>query len=336
MIDFGPEPSSIRHGQATPGRRRPARTRLSRAKAGFCSGRNPSVPCSGRPPRSSPSATAGVRSPKSRHRSRNGTAPNVDVVSADVAGFLRDLAAGEAGPPASRDGPTGLLAELTHRCPLHCEYCSNPVDPPTARGELDQADWSRVMAEAAALGVLQVHFSGGEPLLRPDLPDLIASARSSGLYTNLITSGLGLNRARAARLRAAGLDHAQISFQADEPALADAIAGVDLAPAQARRGPGRRRGRHRADDQRRSPPRQPRPPSRDHRPGRIARRRPGSSWLMPSTTAGPGGTGPGSSRPATRSRRRRRSSRRRPAGSGGGSRSSMSSPTISATVPSLA
>ena len=149
-----------------------------------------------------------------------------DDISADIAGFLRDLAEGGAGSESSRNGPTGLLAELTHRCPLACAYCSNPVDPPTSRGELDQADWSRVMAEAAGLGVLQVHFSGGEPLLRPDLPDLIASARSSGLYTNLITSGVGLNRARAAQLRAGGLDHAQISFQADEPALADSIAGV--------------------------------------------------------------------------------------------------------------
>jgi PqqA peptide cyclase len=149
-----------------------------------------------------------------------------DAISADVAGFLRDLAGGEVGSVASTDGPTGLLAELTHRCPLHCAYCSNPLNPPTARGELDQADWARVMAEAAALGVLQVHFSGGEPLLRPDLADLIASARSCGLYTNLITSGFGLNRAGAARLRAAGLDHAQISFQADQPALADTIAGI--------------------------------------------------------------------------------------------------------------
>jgi PqqA peptide cyclase len=149
----------------------------------------------------------------------------LDVIATDVAAFLRDLADGGAGSEASRHGPLGLLAELTHRCPLHCEYCSNPPNPPTVRGELDLADWSRVLAEAAGLGVLQVHFSGGEPVLRPDLPDLIASARSSGLYTNLITSGLGLNRAKAGRLRGAGLDHAQISFQADEPALADAIAG---------------------------------------------------------------------------------------------------------------
>jgi PqqA peptide cyclase len=150
----------------------------------------------------------------------------VDVVSGDIASFLQELASGGPAPATSRDGPAGLLAELTHRCPLRCEYCSNPVDPPTQRGELDQADWSRVLSEAAALGVLQVHFSGGEPLLRPDLLDLIASARSSGLYTNLITSGFGLNRARAARLRSAGLDHAQISFQADESTLADKIAGI--------------------------------------------------------------------------------------------------------------
>ena len=151
---------------------------------------------------------------------------DVENVGADVARFLQDLAEREAGRQADRDGPTGLLAELTHRCPLHCEYCSNPPNAPTRRGELDQGDWSRVFSEAAGLGVLQVHFSGGEPLLRPDLPELIAAARRRGLYTNLITSGLGLNRAMTARLRVAGLDHAQISFQADEPALADAIAGV--------------------------------------------------------------------------------------------------------------
>jgi pyrroloquinoline quinone biosynthesis protein E len=149
-----------------------------------------------------------------------------DRIFSEVSRFLRDLAEGRAGPEGTRDGPTGLLAELTHRCPLHCEYCSNPPDPPTSRGELDQGDWSRVLAEAAGLGVLQVHFSGGEPLLRPDLTDLIASARSVGLYTNLITSGLGLTPAKARQLREAGLDHAQVSFQADEPALGDAIAGI--------------------------------------------------------------------------------------------------------------
>ncbi len=149
-----------------------------------------------------------------------------DVIAADILGFLRDLAEGRDAPEANRDGPTGLLAELTHRCPLRCAYCSNPTDAPMGRGELDEAEWTRVLAEAAKLGVLQVHFSGGEPLLRADLPGLIAAARSAGLYTNLITSGLGLDRDKTARLRDVGLDHAQVSFQADEPSLADAIAGI--------------------------------------------------------------------------------------------------------------
>jgi pyrroloquinoline quinone biosynthesis protein E len=149
-----------------------------------------------------------------------------EIVQSDVVAFLRDLSRSGASSAAHREGPTGLLAELTHRCPLHCEYCSNPPNTPTARGELDQVQWTRVLSDAAALGVLQVHFSGGEPLLRPDLCELIAAARASGLYTNLITSAIGLNGTMARRLRSAGLDHAQISFQADEPALADAIAGT--------------------------------------------------------------------------------------------------------------
>ena len=121
--------------------------------------------------------------------------------------------------------PYALLAELTYRCPLHCPYCSNPTHYPAA-GELPAEDWRRVLREAAALGVMHVGFSGGEPLLRSDLAGLIEQARSSGLYTNLITSGVGLNERRAGELRDAGLDSAQISFQADEPSLADKIAGA--------------------------------------------------------------------------------------------------------------
>lgn len=121
--------------------------------------------------------------------------------------------------------PYALLAELTYRCPLHCPYCSNPTRSP-AGGELETGEWIRVIREAAALGVLQVGFSGGEPLQRPDLAQLIAAAREAGLYTNLITSGVGLDRARAHELQAAGLDSAQLSFQADESVLADAIAGA--------------------------------------------------------------------------------------------------------------
>jgi pyrroloquinoline quinone biosynthesis protein E len=128
--------------------------------------------------------------------------------------------ASPAAPP-----PFGLLAELTYRCPLRCPYCANPPQYP-AGPELTTAEWARVLAEAAALGVLQVHLSGGEPLARPDLPALVAAARRAGLYVNLITSGLGLTPDRAERLRAAGLDHVQLSFQADEAGPADAVAGA--------------------------------------------------------------------------------------------------------------
>jgi len=121
--------------------------------------------------------------------------------------------------------PYALLAELTYRCPLHCPYCSNPTRLP-AGGELATEDWRRAIREAAEIGVLQAGFSGGEPLLRTDLADLVAEARGCGMYTNLITSAVGLDESRAAELRDAGLDSAQISFQADEAALADGIAGA--------------------------------------------------------------------------------------------------------------
>src|SRR5260221_7750496 len=121
--------------------------------------------------------------------------------------------------------PSLLLAELTYRCPLHCPYCSNPPSSRLGR-EMATADWQRVLKEAAGLGILHVGFSGGEPLQRTDLEELTATARSAGLYSNLITSAVGLSRARAERLRAAGLDAVQISFQSDEPGLADQIAGA--------------------------------------------------------------------------------------------------------------
>ena len=124
------------------------------------------------------------------------------------------------------DRPVGLLAELTHRCPLHCPYCSNPLDLAARRDELAPDEWLRVLAEARALGVLELHLSGGEPLLRRDLLPIVARARALGLYTNLITSAIGLTRELAERLRAAGLDHVQISIQADDPALSDRIAGT--------------------------------------------------------------------------------------------------------------
>jgi PqqA peptide cyclase len=127
----------------------------------------------------------------------------------------------EAGAPPR---PFGLLAELTYRCPLHCPYCSNPL---SARGigELETEEWRRVFIEASAIGVLHALLSGGEPLLRPDLPDLVEAAREAGLYTNLITSGLGFPP-RAGQLKAAGLDSVQISFQSDDEISADLIAGA--------------------------------------------------------------------------------------------------------------
>lgn len=109
--------------------------------------------------------------------------------------------------------PLAALLELTHRCPLQCPYCSNPLELERARGELSTAEWLRVLDEAAELGVLQVHFSGGEPTVRRDLPQLISHARQIGLYSNLITSGVTLDHARLQDLARAGLDHVQLSIQ---------------------------------------------------------------------------------------------------------------------------
>ena len=121
--------------------------------------------------------------------------------------------------------PLGLLAELTHRCPLACPYCSNPLALEARGTELGTEEWARVLHQAAALGVLQVHLSGGEPAARQDLVAIVAAARAAGLYTNLITSALGLNDKRLAALQAAGLDHVQLSLQDSQEAPADATAG---------------------------------------------------------------------------------------------------------------
>lgn len=129
-----------------------------------------------------------------------------------------------ADPTVER--PFGLLAELTYGCPLHCSYCSNPLDLAAYADELTTAEWQRVLAEARQLGVLQLHLSGGEPLLRRDLADIVRCAGDLGLYTNLITSALGLTPRRAEQLLTAGLDHVQISLQADEAALSDRLAGT--------------------------------------------------------------------------------------------------------------
>ncbi|GAB3836790.1 pyrroloquinoline quinone biosynthesis protein PqqE [Dactylosporangium cerinum] len=172
-----------------------------------------------------------------------------DVAPADVERFLADLsdrrlltvvpAAGPERPGGALAGgaagattwtgrhprPTGLLAEVTYRCPLHCAYCSNPVQLAAYRAELTTAEWTGVLDQARAAGVLQVHLSGGEPLLRPDLPELVRHASSLGMYTNLVTSGIPLTAARLAALATAGLDHLQLSIQDATADAADRVAG---------------------------------------------------------------------------------------------------------------
>jgi pyrroloquinoline quinone biosynthesis protein E len=123
------------------------------------------------------------------------------------------------------DPPMGLVAELTHRCPLQCPYCANPIALHRSGAELDTATWRRVLEEAAALGVLQLHFSGGEPTVRKDLVELVQVAAALGLYSNLITSGVLLDVPLLDRLAKAGLDHVQISIQDSEPDNADRIGG---------------------------------------------------------------------------------------------------------------
>jgi pyrroloquinoline quinone biosynthesis protein E len=121
--------------------------------------------------------------------------------------------------------PFSLLCELTYRCPLQCPYCSNPLDFAHHDTELTTEDWKRVLSEAAALGVVQAHFSGGEPLVRADAPQIIRHARELGLYTNLSTGGTLLTEKLADELREAGLDNLQISIQDADAKNSDHMAG---------------------------------------------------------------------------------------------------------------
>jgi pyrroloquinoline quinone biosynthesis protein E len=119
-----------------------------------------------------------------------------------------------------------LIAEITHRCPLHCVYCSNPLEMQRRSDELSTADWLSIFQQASEMGVLQLHLTGGEPLARPDLTELIGGARAAQLYSNLITSGVGLDERRLDQLIEAGLDHIQLSFQDSEEAPANEFAGT--------------------------------------------------------------------------------------------------------------
>src|SRR5262249_6430688 len=159
------------------------------------------------------------RSLGGRHRRRAGRAARRRARVLDHASRARP---GERVSPR----PYVLVAELTYRCPLRCAYCSNPTQVQD-RASLAGADWQRVLGEASELGVVQVHFTGGEPLLCDDLEALVARAAELELYSNLITSGLPLARERLAGLAAAGLCAFQLSFQAARPGPSAAIAGVD-------------------------------------------------------------------------------------------------------------
>ena len=122
--------------------------------------------------------------------------------------------------------PLWLLCELTYKCPLQCPYCSNPTDIAAYKDELSTDDWIRVMREARAMGAAQIGFSGGEPLVRKDLEVLIAEARKLGFYSNLITSGVGMDEDRIKAFKEAGLDHIQISFQASNEELNNFLGGT--------------------------------------------------------------------------------------------------------------
>lgn len=165
----------------------------------------------------------------------------VEVIKRDVVNLLQGLSDkrllsdgpdGFARPPASKfaaslapfaGGPAGLLAELTHRCPLQCPYCSNPLEMERVNSELAAHEWGDVFRQAAAAGVLQLHLSGGEPTVRRDLEDILAHAVEAGLYTNLVTAAVLLTQERLARLAEIGLDHVQVSIQDIVPENADRI-----------------------------------------------------------------------------------------------------------------
>jgi pyrroloquinoline quinone biosynthesis protein E len=143
-----------------------------------------------------------------------------------VADFQLVTRAGDEGAQRTTYGiPLAVLAELTHRCPLQCPYCSNPLEMEVASKELTTAEWCSVMDELAEIGVLQIHFSGGEPTVRKDLTELVRHATKVGLYSNLITSAVMLTKARLQDLADAGLSHVQISVQGAEDGLADRVGG---------------------------------------------------------------------------------------------------------------
>jgi len=122
--------------------------------------------------------------------------------------------------------PYSLVAELSYKCPLACAYCSNPLDFTAYREELATMEWARVFREAAALGVVQLHLSGGEPLVRRDLEALVGAAHDAKLYTHLVTSGIPLDAERLDALVRSGLDAVQLSLQGTNEDVTEKIAGL--------------------------------------------------------------------------------------------------------------
>jgi pyrroloquinoline quinone biosynthesis protein E len=143
----------------------------------------------------------------------------------NAAGWI-DMTTTTDTPGTLPSPPLWLLAELTYRCPLHCAFCYNPVDFASHGAELDTESWRDVITQARRMGAAQIGFSGGEPLVRDDLETLVAHARGLGFYTNLITSGVGLNEQRIAALKEAGLDHIQLSFQDSTRELNDFVSST--------------------------------------------------------------------------------------------------------------
>src|SRR4051794_21861102 len=174
-------------------------------------------------------ATAGARWGTSRRPSRSATrAPTSPPTSASCSAGWASAGWWSMPMPDSASRPYTLVAELTYQCPLHCPYCSNPVDigGERWRGELETEHWRRVFAQARALGVLQLALTGGEPMLRRDLDELVGAGRAAGLYSTLVTAGTRFTPDRAAQLKEAGLDHVQVSFQSPDPQENDRIAGI--------------------------------------------------------------------------------------------------------------
>lgn len=159
------------------------------------------------------------------------TLTDADTVHADPFDGLAALER-RASPAETFGIPLAVLAELTHRCPLQCPYCSNPLELERGSNELTTGEWKRVLTELAQIGVLQIHFSGGEPTARKDLVELVRHATEVGLYSNLITSAVLLTREKLTALADAGLCHVQISFQGSEPEAANRVAGLKDAHAK--------------------------------------------------------------------------------------------------------